>query len=52
MGEPLPRAGTEVVGCLLIGAVEAVDDREHRKDPERQCPGQLRAECGGKEARL
>src|ERR1700730_6028815 len=52
MDEPLPWARTEVVGGLLVRTVEAVDYRDHRKDPEGQGPGQLRAECGGEEARL
>ena len=42
-----PVAGAEVARRLLVGAVEAAEHGEHDQQPERQGPGQLRAQGRG-----
>ncbi|MPL80540.1 hypothetical protein SDC9_26441 [bioreactor metagenome] len=52
MGKGLPGAGTLVARRLLIGGVEAVEDREHHQKAEGQRPGQLRTEARGRPVHL
>ena len=40
----LPRAGAQIAGRFLEGAVEAIEDRKHDEQAEGQGPGQVRAE--------
>ena len=40
-------AGTEVAGGLFVAPIEAVEDREHDEEAERQGPRELRTEAGG-----
>ena len=50
MAEGLPRRRAEVARGFLVAPVEAVEDREHDQQAERQRPGEMRAEARGEQA--
>ena len=47
IAQRLPRRRAEVARGFFVAGVEAIEDREHDKEAERQRPGEMSAEAGG-----